>query len=142
MIQLEGNIKFGADSGSATDYSLEVASLMIGQKRTTTKRPATFGNANASDKAGEKVDSLTVNFLNDVASTSLTAELDTAINTDSAELYWEGTLIDAAVSADNPKYSGVCVITDLDIGGDVGVQNTQRKTWPITEAGITRTITP
>lgn len=131
MIQLEGNIEIGG-----TDYSDEITSLVINMRRNTTTRPATFGNANRSQKAGDAENSVTINFINDTVSTALQAELLAAIQTDSAELTFAATLLDEAVGADNPTYSGTMIVTDLDIGGDVGVENQQRKTYPLTEAGV------
>lgn len=135
MIQLEGNITI-----NAVDYSDEITSLVINMRRNTTTRPATFGNANRSQKAGDAENSITINFVNDVVGAALQQELFDAILTDSAELAFTATLKDAAVGADNPTYSGTMIVTDLDIGGDVGVENQQRKTYPLTEAGITVAI--
>jgi len=132
MIQLEAPISIGG-----TDYSDEITSLIINQRRNTTTRRPTFGNANQAQKAGSWEGTVTIEFINDVLSTSLLQELNAALNTDSAELAFSGRFKSAVVGTDNPTWSGTMIVTDLDIGGQVGDENLQRKTYPITEAGLT-----
>lgn len=136
MIQLEAPITIGGE-----DYSDEITSLVINQRRNTTVRRPTFGNSTQSQKAGSWEGTVTIEFINDVVAASLLAELDAAIQTDSAELAFSGRFKSAAVGADNPTYSGTMIVTDLDIGGQVGEENVQTKTYPITEAGLTRATT-
>lgn len=133
MIQLEGNILIGG-----TDYSDEIARLIINKRRNTTTRRPTFGNATRSQKAGDSEATVTLEFVHDVVSASLLAELEAAIDSDSGEVTFSGTFTDAAVGVDNPTWSGTMIVTDLDIGGEPGTETYQSKTYPVTEAGITK----
>lgn len=135
MIQLEGNIQIGG-----TDYSDEVARLIINKRRETTERRPTFGNARRTQVAGARAESVTIEFVHDIVSTSLLAELEAALDSDSGELTFSGTFKTTAVDVDNPTWSGTMIVTDLDIGGQPGEETYQTKTYPVTSAGVTKAI--
>lgn len=137
MLQLEGTILLGG-----VDYSDEITSLLITRRRNLVARPATFGNSRETQKAGTLTEELTINFINGTAAALVWAELWDAIDTDSAELTFSGTLTDAAIGADNPAFTGTCIVTGVSVGGQVGQYNQQTWTFPITEAGIVRDTTP
>jgi hypothetical protein len=139
MIQLEGNIQLGVNEAGATDYSGEITSLRNIRTRNVVTKPATFANAREEEGAGALKEMLEINFLNALTASSLWAELYDAIDTDTGELYWEGTLTSAAVGADNPKFSGTIVVTAVHTGGDVGARLQQRQQYPIV-GGITKAI--
>ena len=133
MIQLEGPVTI-----NSTDYSDYITSLVITRRRETTNKPATFGNSRSSQKAGSIVEEVTINFLNGIAASEVWAELWDAIDTDTAELTFSARLDDAVIGTDNPSFSGTMVVTGVSVGGDVGIQNQQRWTFPVTDAGITK----
>ena len=135
--QLEGNITFGA-----TDYSDQIHALRINTTRTSVAQKPTFANARESEAAGAIKETLTIMFKSSMAAASFWAELWDVIHSDTAELAFSGTLVDAVVSADNPEYSGTIVVTALETGGDVGSAREQTQTYPVTLAGITVSTTP
>lgn len=137
-IQLEGSIKFSTldaegdpDPLTLAEYGDEISSLVIKRTRLAVTKPPTFANAQQIMRAGAKEDSLTINFFGDetVASKFWTL-VWTATETSPCELYFEATWKTGSVSADNPKFSGIALITDLDIGGTVNEYKQQSKTWP------------
>lgn len=131
VIQLEGNIKFGATFATLTDYSAEVTQLTIHKARNTVEVPGTFFNAQADQRAGTKNHTLEVVFFTDMATTSLWDELETAIETSTAEVWWGATFFTGGVSASNPHYYGKAIVTNLDTGGVVGDLRSQSLTFPI-----------
>lgn len=134
-IQLGAEIKFGPSLASLTDYSDEVSSLVLNITRNTVTRPATYGNPNEEMRAGARRDQVTINFEADdgTPSSLLNEFLDAAINTDSAELYFSAKYKDEPVSSTNPKYVGIILISDLDVGTAVNDWKAQSKTFPARE---------
>lgn len=133
-LQLEGNIMLGG-----TDYSDEISSLVINIQRAVVEIPATFGNAQVGKKAGQRMATLTINFLGDPKDAAgVIEELYTAYLTDSSELTFSANLTTGSTSASNPEWSGTIVVSDLDIGGTVGEHYEQSKTYDITVDGVDR----
>lgn len=133
MIQLEGPITIGG-----TDYSDEIVNCRIIRRRNLTRLPATYGNARTSQKAGSIEETCQFTFLNDVAASKVWLELYDAIDTDTGEVAVVARFDDAAVGADNPSFTFNIIVTGAEVGGQVGEQNTQQHTFPITEDGITK----
>lgn len=137
MLQLTGPITLGG-----TDYSDDVTSIIIRRRRAVVTSPATFGNAREVGAAGAISEEIQVNFLNHIAASRVWAELWDAIDSDNAELAFTARFTDGAVAADNPEFSGTCVITGVEVGGAVLQHNQQSWTFPVTAAGITKDVTP
>ncbi len=140
--QLEGNIKFGSTTAD-TSYNSSVTSLVITRATDIITVPKTFANALTDSIAGGETQTLTVNFLGDpLSASSFWAELWDAMDTDDKTLYFAGTLNDStSVSATNPKFSGVVVVSSLDTGGQVGELRAQSQTFPIKAGTLARTTT-
>jgi hypothetical protein len=136
--QLEGSIKFGADSGSAVEVGTEVFSLKLIEERATNTRRPTFANAVESVRAGASKNMFEVEFEETLdPSTSLAHKAVTAaVRSDSGEMYVEGTLKPGTVSASNPKYSGTVIVDSVSTGGEVGSELEQSHTWTVNEDGI------
>lgn len=135
MIQLEGPLTL-----AGTDYSDEIPVCTIVRRRNMTTKPATWGNARASQKAGSITESIRMTFLNDRVAAGVWAELWDAIDTDSGELAFVGRLTTAAVGADNPSFTATIVTPGVEVGGTAGQQNSQTWEFPVTDAGIVKAV--
>ena len=136
-VQLTGSLTIGA-----TDFSDSISSIVIKRTRNSVTVPATLGNIREVDKAGSLKEAVEINFFSDLAAASVWADLYDAIDTDSAELTFSGNLDVGATGADNPEFSGTFVVLGLDTGADVGSLREQSQTYPVTDAGITKSVTP
>ena len=138
-IQLGGTIYLGPTSGSKVDFSDNISQMTVNFQRETVTVPPTFGLPRASESAGPEKATVTIEFFSTQAAAAVWHELYDAIKTDSAELYFEGIYNDAAVGADNERWSGTLVVTDLDLAPvAVGSLRMQSKSYPVTAAGVTR----
>lgn len=141
IVQLKGNLKLGPDVGSAVEYGTAISEFSLKRKRTEIKVPATLATGFESVAAGALSESLGIGFHSSTAAASVWAELYDAIDTDTAQLYFEGTQNPGVVSADNPKWSGTIVILSLDTGGPVNKLREQKQTFPLSEKA-TKVIAP
>lgn len=139
-IQGQGIVKLGpgaTGSGTAVDYSNFVSKITINYEREAIDLPATFGLPIKSQVAGAEQDTLDLEFYSDIATSTVFSELYTAFKTTSAELYFEVIYNNAAVSVDNKRYSGKCVVLTLPTPTEVGSLRTWSVSYPITSAGVT-----
>lgn len=134
IIQLGGNLKLGP-TGSLVDYSDNISQMVLNIARAAIAVPATLGLPTASQSPGSKTETLQITYHSDLAAASVWAELYDAIMSDAAELDFEGTFEEGAVSVDNPKFSGTIRVMGLATGGVVGSLRQQSQTWPLTEEG-------
>jgi hypothetical protein len=139
-IQLKGNLKLGPTPGTAVEFGAAITAFVVKTERESVTLPATLATGRASEAAGAMKQMVQIDFFSTTAATSVWAELYDAIITDSAELYFEGTLNPGAVSADNPRWSGYITVMTLDTGATVGALRSQSQTYPVTQAGVTRAI--
>lgn len=139
-IQLKGNLKLGPTAGTAVEFGASVSAFIIKRTRAGVTVPPTLATARGSQAAGALDEAVQIDFFSTTAASSVWAELYDALDTDSSELYFEGTLNPGAVSADNPKWSGKITILSLDTGAAVGALRTQSQTYPVTQAGLTKAI--
>lgn len=137
--QLKGNLKLGVVTADI-DVSASVTSMTIKKSRESITVPATLATGKATQVAGAGSETLDIVFHSSMAAASLWAMLYDAMDTDTAELKFEGTLDEGLVGADNPKFSGTIVILGVDTGGAVGALRQQTQSYPITAAGITKAI--
>lgn len=119
---LTGNVKVGASSGTAVDVKDAVVALKIYAKRKTNQIPATFATGTDVPRAGGTAYEVEFDFLpDDTGAATLFSMLWDATDPDdnpTGELYFEGNLHEVgATSADNPKWSGTFIVTDVGIGG-------------------------
>lgn len=139
-IQLKGNLKLGADSGSAVEYGSSISEFIIRRQREEITIPATLGTGRKSSEAGALTEHLMIGFHSSTAAASVWAELYDALDTDASTLYFEGTLNPGAVGADNPEFSGTIIVLGLDTGATVSKLREQKQTYPVTVAGVTKVI--
>jgi hypothetical protein len=136
-IQLKGALTIGG-----INVGDQCSSFVIKTERNSVTVPGTLTNIREVQKAGAKKLSLVINFWSTMAAADFWAELWDAIDSNSGELAFTGKMNDAALSADNPEYSGNIVVLALDTGGEVGTLRAQSQTYPITRAGIALDTTP
>lgn len=144
-IQLTGNLYIGTVTteqlaASGTDYSASISSMVIKRTRTAVTVPPTLANIRETEKAGALKEMLEINFFSGVDAASVWAELYDAIDTDSATLQFKGNLNSGPTGPDNPEFSGSIVVLGVDTGADVGALRAQTQTFPITAAGIEKSI--
>jgi hypothetical protein len=139
-IQLKGNLKLGPTPGTAVEFGASITAFIIKRTRASVAVPATLATGRESESAGALSEAVQIDFFSSTAASSVWAELYDAIDTDSSQLYFEGTLNPGAVSADNPRFSGYITVLTLDTGATVGALRTQSQTYPVTQAGITKAI--
>lgn len=131
-VQLEGAILF-----NSTTHSDEVTSFLLNLTRPITQVPGTFADADGTQVLGSETGQATVTFNYQEGDTSgVHATLYAAYISDSGAIPFQARLRSGAQSATNPTYSGTVLISDLDIGGQVGELKSQTKTWPV--YGITK----
>lgn len=140
-IQLEGTILFGEDETTPppVDVSADVYRVTIQERRETSTRRPTYGNATRTERAGAASNQAVVAFVQDLDPTTSPAwdEATKAIRRDDARMYLSATKKPGAVSASNPRYHGYVVVTAVDTGGEVGSELEQEQTWSFDEAGFT-----
>lgn len=89
-----------------------------------------FGSQWVTRVAGLKEGSLTLNFNQDYATTTVDATLWPLLGTNATVVIKPTS---TATSASNPAYTAVCVVTDLTpVSGQIGDLATFSVTWPTT----------
>jgi hypothetical protein len=131
VVQGQAVIKLGPDAGSLTDYSCWFRDFTILPIRNTIIKSPTFSSPAIEEKAAANQASVTATFLAvpDVVS-GLWWELNRAMGTRTAELFFEWRGDSAAVSSSNPKRTGYIVITGLDSGAPAYQPRLQSKVFP------------
>src|SRR5574341_330285 len=131
---LKGNLKIGADAGSAADVSDAIFKFRLKATAAEVTIPATLATPETSRKGAVKYE-IEIDFLsNDTASTELFRVLWAAINTADGTLYFEGNLRDGATSATNPKWSGNFIVLGAGIGAEAESLSQDSQTYPLTGA--------
>jgi hypothetical protein len=125
----------------ATDFSVSIngstalASYLtqVELKATATDVTTTaFGSSWVTRVAGLREGTLTLNFNQDYATTTVDATLWPLLGTNATVVIKPTS---TAVSANNPAYTAICLVTDLTpISGQVGDLATFSVTWPTTGA--------
>lgn len=132
-IQLKGNLKLSAHGDPLVDVRAWVSRFGLVRQRATVTKPPTLLTGAESYGAGGISRQLVITFHSSQKAAEVWAILCEAIESDDALVDFEGTMTDDAVSSDNPKYSGVAFIPQLDSGPDVGSLRQQTITLPIVE---------
>ena len=127
------NPKITINSVDLTDH---VASVTINQKFDELDTTV-FGSAGKQRIAGLEDSSIAIEFLQDYASASVEATLYGLIGTSTTVIIQAKS---GAVSATNPKWTGTCLVTELQpVAGAAGELAKQSVTWPVTGT-LTRAI--
>ena len=120
------NPKITINSVDLTDH---VASVTINQKFDELDTTV-FGSAGKQRIAGLEDSSIAIEFLQDYASASVEATLYGLIGTSTTVIIQAKS---GAVSATNPKWTGTCLVTELQpVAGAAGELAKQSVTWPVT----------
>jgi hypothetical protein len=125
----------------ATDFSVSInGSTALASYLTQVELKATandvtttaFGSSWVTRVAGLREGTLTLNFNQDYATTTVDATLWPLLGTNATVVIKPTS---TAVGASNPAYTAVCLVTDLTpISGQIGDLSTFSITWPTTSA--------
>jgi len=125
----------------ATDFSVSInGSTALASYLTQVELKATandvtttaFGSSWVTRVAGLKEGSLTLQFNQDYATSTVDATLWPLLGTNATVVIKPTS---TAVSANNPAYTAVCVVNDLTpVSGNIGDLATFSVTWPTTSA--------
>ncbi len=136
---LTGNLSLGlstgvedTDIGTATDMSDEVTDFKISATVNTVEVPATMGNKVIHGRGGASDYSITIGYLSNDIANSLFSLLWSALATDTHALFFSGSMRDDAVSATNPEWSGVFIVTEASIGAAAQALSVGSATFPLT----------
>jgi hypothetical protein len=131
-VQLNGVIRIGPVSGTLVDYSADISALVINTKIETVQRPPTYGNPNKEARKGSIEDQVTLVFNADESpATGLWAVLyDAARNSATGELAFDAVYKSGSVSASNPRFTGILLVSDIDTGTPVNEWKAQSKSFP------------
>ena len=123
----------------ATDFSVSInGSTALASYLTQVELKATandvtttaFGSSWVTRVAGLREGTLTLNFNQDYATTTVDATLWPLLGTNATVVIKPTS---TAVGASNPAYTAVCLVTDLTpISGQIGDLSTFSITWPTT----------
>jgi hypothetical protein len=123
----------------ATDFSVSIngstalASYLTQVELKTSATDVTttaFGSSWVTRVAGLKDGTLTLNFNQDYATTTVDATLWPLLGSNATVVIKPTS---TAVSANNPAYTAVCLVTDLTpVSGQIGDLSTFSVTWPTT----------
>jgi hypothetical protein len=123
----------------ATDFSVSInGSTALASYLTQVELKATanditttsFGSTWVTRVAGLKEGSLTLNFNQDYASTTVDATLWPLLGTNATVVIKPTS---TATSANNPAYTAICLVNDLTpVSGQIGDLATFSVTWPTT----------
>ena len=135
---LTGNLKIGTTTGvdetdeaAATEMGPEVISFKIQAIVNTIEVPATM-TAPIHGRGGAADYSITIGYLsNDIAS-SLFSALYAGLTNTTKTLYFEGSMRTGAITAANPEWSGVFVVTEASVGGVAAGLSQATATFPLT----------
>jgi hypothetical protein len=121
----------------ATDFSVSIngstalASYLTQVELKTSANDVTttaFGSTWVTRVAGLKEGSLTLNFNQDYATTTVDATLWPLLGTNATVVIKPTS---TAVGANNPAYTAICLVTDLTpVSGNIGDLATFSVTWP------------
>ena len=120
------NPKITINSVDLTDH---IASVTINQKYDELDTTV-FGSGGKQRIAGLEDSSIAIEFLQDYASSSVEATVNSLIGSTTTVVIQAKT---GAVSATNPKWTGTCLVTELQpVAGAAGELAKQSVTWPVT----------
>ena len=113
-------------SSALASYLTQVELKASANDITTT----TFGNTWVTRVAGLKEGSLTLQFNQDYAASTVDATLWPLLGSQATVVIKPTS---SAVSSNNPAYTAICVVTDLTpVSGQIGDLSTFSITWPTT----------
>lgn len=110
-----------------TDLSDHIASVEISIEKDSIETTA-FGDTGRTRVGGLEDSSLSLDFHQDFDATEVDSTIFPLVGTIATfEVMPKGD----TVGADNPKFSGSCLVTEWGFGGAIGELATKSVTWPI-----------
>ena len=123
-------VLYGTLTIDGTDVSEQVKSFRFFGDRETVEIPAAFGT-DYSYAAGPARWGVEVEYMSDTDATAVTQLFWTAMLTDTATVTLTGTVREGAVSATNPKWTGVAVVSTWGLGGSNGELGLESATFQL-----------
>lgn len=130
-----GNLEVNGD-----DVSDQVTAFLFAAVRSDIPIPATFGSR-MSHAPGDDTYTVQIDYLPDTDTTALTQVFWEAIADAAGTVTVAGTLRPGAVSATNPQFTGVALVTGVGIGGTVNTVAVDSQTFPLLDRP-TQVVTP
>lgn len=141
-VQLKGGLALNLSGETPLiDVKNWVSQFLLNTARASVSTPATLG-LDADTSAGERSDTLTIQFHSGVKAAEMWALLYEAITAPEATIDFKGTFDPGAVGVDNPQFAGTATLLSLDSGGTVGQLRQQTLTLPIKAGTLVKTTTP
>lgn len=130
---LKGNLKLGTTAETAVDVSEEVTTFKVMGEVSVVEIPPTLARERRN-RGGSATYSLEIGYLSSDEADGVFRLLWAAIGSQSKELYFEGSMRDDVVSADNPLYTGRIIVVGAAVGGEAEALSTDSNTYPMVEA--------
>lgn len=133
-VQRAGVITFGNAATPAAILSSEIVNVSFKISRSTTEKPATYGNPDISSVAGGVSREVTIEYLGDPSNaTSFWSVLKSQIGTDDGLLYGTAKFSTAATSPTNKRYVFSCLVTEVMVGAKVNEIWGSSVTFPVVD---------
>lgn len=132
---LKGNLKLGASAGSAIEVGDAITGFKLSFSRDQVQIPATLGAGKYKKNGGVEYSVQLDYFSNDVSATAdVFGLLWATAADDDGLLYFEGSLRNGVVSANNPKWAGTFSVNGAQLGGNAEDLSTGSGTFPLQAA--------
>jgi hypothetical protein len=132
-VQRGGIVTFGNSATPSATFSTEVANVSFKVSRPTTEKMPTYGDTSITQVAGGVAREVTIEYLGDPSNlTSFWAQMKTAIDSNTGELYGTVQYETGARSTTNKRYVFTCLVTELMIGAKVNEIWGSSVTFPVT----------
>jgi hypothetical protein len=126
---------------NAVDFTDHASSVEINVSKDDIDTTS-FDGSGRERKAGLQDNSIVVNFQQDFAAGEVDATLY-PLWSDETEFTVAVRPRDAAIAADNPEYSGTCILLEYaPLNGSVGELSETSVTFPVQRGTFTRDVTP
>lgn len=138
---LQGNKLIGpGNAGTLVNVDDQVIEFRVVAKRSTTEIPATFGKRKSYAAADDEY-ALEIRFLQDTDATALSEVLWTALGDPTGTINFSATMRDGAISATNPAWTGIAIVTGSDLGGKVNDVGVTTVSFPLVDRPV-KDVTP
>lgn len=122
---LTGNLEI-----NGVDVSDQVTQFKFSGARAEVEIPATFGTRQSVGPGNDTYEVM-IDYLSDVDATALTQIFWTALADAEGTVEVGGTFRPGVVSATNPKWVGVALVTAAGLGGEVNTVGVDSQTFPL-----------
>lgn len=138
---LRGNLRIGTNDTTAVAVGNEVTDFTVSATADIITIPPTMNNPTGY-RGGAAAFSVKIGYLStDGTDGVLFPILWAAISspTGNKQLYFEGCLRDAVISAANPLWTGTLIVSGANVGGTVQTVSVDSLTFPLTGAPVIQT---